>query len=163
MCGACVCVRACVCVCVCVRARSCHWLAAPGHACFCGGGILRPLLHECAVAVGGPLFRYVRKVAEVATQMFIAGDRPTVKGIVLAGVLMCLGCVELPPQCVFACGWLHASLRRFRFSVRACLALGLRPGSADFKTELQKSDLFDPRLLAIVIKVRWSRNSPWLA
>jgi hypothetical protein len=37
------------------------------------------------VVVPTPSLRYVRKVAEVATQMFIAGDRPTVKGIVLAG------------------------------------------------------------------------------
>ncbi len=33
------------------------------------------------------------------------------------------------------------------------LAFRRASGSADFKTELQKSDLFDPRLLAVVIKV----------
>lgn len=54
---------------------------------------------------------YVRKVAEMATQMFITdGQRPNVQGIVLAG-------------------------------------------SADFKSELMRSDLFDPRLAKIVIKM----------
>jgi len=48
---------------------------------------------------------YVRKVAEVATQLFIVQDRPNISGLILAG-------------------------------------------SADFKTELGASDLFDPvRLL----------------
>lgn len=53
---------------------------------------------------------YVRKVAELATQLFITNDRPNVSGIVLAG-------------------------------------------SADFKTELGTSDLFDPRLQAVVLGV----------
>lgn len=54
---------------------------------------------------------YVRKVAEMATQLFVPdGQRPNVQGIVLAG-------------------------------------------SADFKTELMRSDLFDPRLQKIVIKM----------
>lgn len=54
---------------------------------------------------------YVRKVAEMATQLYITdGQRPNVQGIVLAG-------------------------------------------SADFKTELMRSDLFDPRLAKIVIKM----------
>merc|ERR1719187_2331096 len=53
---------------------------------------------------------YVRKVAEVAVQMFIANDRPNCAGLVLAG-------------------------------------------SADFKTELSQSDMFDPRLQAVVIKI----------
>lgn len=44
---------------------------------------------------------YVRKVAEVATQLFISADRPNVAGLILAG-------------------------------------------SADFKTELSQSDMFDP-------------------
>lgn len=44
---------------------------------------------------------YVRKVAEVAVQLFITNDRPNVAGLVLAG-------------------------------------------SADFKTELSQSDMFDP-------------------
>ena len=44
---------------------------------------------------------YVRKVAEVAVQLFITQDRPNVAGLVLAG-------------------------------------------SADFKTELSQSDMFDP-------------------
>jgi len=44
---------------------------------------------------------YVRKVAEVATQLFISQDRPNVSGLILAG-------------------------------------------SADFKTELGGSDMFDP-------------------
>jgi peptide chain release factor subunit 1 len=53
---------------------------------------------------------YVRKVAEVAVQMFISGDRPNVTGLVLAG-------------------------------------------SADFKTELSQSDMFDPRLQSVLIKI----------
>lgn len=54
---------------------------------------------------------YVRKVAELATQLFIEdGQRPNVQGIVLAG-------------------------------------------SADFKSELMRSDLFDARLAKIVIKL----------
>ncbi|KAK9820569.1 hypothetical protein WJX72_011757 [[Myrmecia] bisecta] len=53
---------------------------------------------------------YVRKVAETATQFFIAGDRPNVSGLVLAG-------------------------------------------SADFKTELSQSDMFDQRLQAIILSV----------
>lgn len=53
---------------------------------------------------------YVRKVAETAVQLFIANDRPTVSGLVLAG-------------------------------------------SADFKTELSQSEMFDPRLQTKVIKV----------
>lgn len=44
---------------------------------------------------------YVRKVAEVATQLFISNDKPNIAGLILAG-------------------------------------------SADFKTELCQSDLFDP-------------------
>lgn len=44
---------------------------------------------------------YVRKVAEVATQLFITGDKPNIVGLILAG-------------------------------------------SADFKTELSQSDMFDP-------------------
>ena len=44
---------------------------------------------------------YVRKVAEVAVQLFITNDKPNVAGLVLAG-------------------------------------------SADFKTELSQSDMFDP-------------------
>ncbi|KAI8470264.1 MAG: eukaryotic release factor 1 [Monoraphidium minutum] len=53
---------------------------------------------------------YVRKVAELATQIFITNDRPNVAGLVLSG-------------------------------------------SADFKTELSQSDLFDPRLQAVVLGV----------
>jgi peptide chain release factor subunit 1 len=54
---------------------------------------------------------YVRKVAEMATQLFVTdGQRPNVQGIVLAG-------------------------------------------SADFKSELMRSDLFDPRLAKIVVKM----------
>jgi len=53
---------------------------------------------------------YVRKVAEVAVQLFITNDRPNIAGLVLAG-------------------------------------------SADFKTELSQSDMFDPRLQAKVLKV----------
>jgi peptide chain release factor subunit 1 len=46
---------------------------------------------------------YVRKVSELAVQMFITADKPNVSGLVLAG-------------------------------------------SADFKSELQTSDMFDQRL-----------------
>merc|ERR1719478_1796532 len=53
---------------------------------------------------------YLRKVAELAVQMFITADKPNVSGLVLAG-------------------------------------------SADFKTELQTSDMFDQRLARIVIKM----------
>jgi len=53
---------------------------------------------------------YVRKVAEVAVQLFIANDRPNVAGLIMAG-------------------------------------------SADFKTELSQSDMFDPRLQAKIIKI----------
>jgi peptide chain release factor subunit 1 len=54
---------------------------------------------------------YVRKVAEMATQMFIQdGQRPNVQGLILAG-------------------------------------------SADFKSELMRSDLFDPRLAKVVLKM----------
>ncbi|OTF69031.1 eukaryotic peptide chain release factor subunit 1-like protein [Euroglyphus maynei] len=53
---------------------------------------------------------YVRKVAEVATQLFITNDKPNISGLILAG-------------------------------------------SADFKTELAQSDMFDPRLQAKVLKL----------
>ncbi|CAE1283070.1 ETF1 [Acanthosepion pharaonis] len=53
---------------------------------------------------------YVRKVAEVAVQLFITNDKPNISGLVLAG-------------------------------------------SADFKTELSQSDMFDPRLQAKIIKI----------
>ncbi|KAK3606065.1 hypothetical protein CHS0354_006409 [Potamilus streckersoni] len=53
---------------------------------------------------------YVRKVAEVAVQMFISNDKPNIAGLVLAG-------------------------------------------SADFKTELSQSDMFDIRLQAKIIKI----------
>merc|ERR1712168_1317390 len=53
---------------------------------------------------------YVRKVAEVATQLFITNDKANVTGLVLAG-------------------------------------------SADFKTELSQSDMFDSRLQAKIIKL----------
>lgn len=53
---------------------------------------------------------YVRKVAEVAVQLFISNDKPNIAGLVLAG-------------------------------------------SADFKTELSQSDMFDPRLQGKIIKI----------
>ncbi|KAF4516405.1 hypothetical protein B566_EDAN008528 [Ephemera danica] len=53
---------------------------------------------------------YVRKVAEVATQMFFTNEKPNIAGLILAG-------------------------------------------SADFKTELSQSDMFDARLQAKIIKV----------
>jgi len=54
---------------------------------------------------------YIRKVAEIATKLFVPdGQKPCVQGVVLAG-------------------------------------------SADFKTQLRKSDLFDPRLGNIVIRM----------
>merc|ERR1711972_912768 len=51
---------------------------------------------------------FVRKVAELATQMFIATDKPNITGLIIAG-------------------------------------------SAEFKTDLTRSDLFDPRLEAVII------------
>jgi peptide chain release factor subunit 1 len=53
---------------------------------------------------------YVRKVAEVATQLFVTNDKPNIAGLILAG-------------------------------------------SADFKTELSQSDMFDARLQAKIIKL----------
>lgn len=53
---------------------------------------------------------YIRKVAECCVQFFIAGDRPNVSGLILAGL-------------------------------------------ADFKNELNDTDMFDQRLKAIVIKI----------
>jgi len=53
---------------------------------------------------------YLRKVAEMATQLFIMNDRPIVAGLILAG-------------------------------------------SAEFKSKLATSDLFDPRLSVIVLKL----------
>ncbi|RWS32014.1 Eukaryotic peptide chain release factor subunit 1-like protein [Leptotrombidium deliense] len=53
---------------------------------------------------------YVRKVAEVATQLFVTNDKPNIAGLILAG-------------------------------------------SADFKTELSQSDMFDPRLQAKILKL----------
>jgi peptide chain release factor subunit 1 len=53
---------------------------------------------------------YVRKVAEVATTLFITNDKPNIAGLILAG-------------------------------------------SADFKTELSQSDMFDPRLQNKIIKL----------
>jgi peptide chain release factor subunit 1 len=53
---------------------------------------------------------YIRKVAEVATQLFIANDRPNCAGLILAG-------------------------------------------SADFKTELSQSDMFDQRLQVKILKL----------
>merc|ERR1719264_1374740 len=53
---------------------------------------------------------YVRKVAELAVQMYITADKPNVSGLILAG-------------------------------------------SADFKTELSQSDMFDQRLQAKIIKL----------
>merc|ERR1719436_1868051 len=52
---------------------------------------------------------YVRKVGELATQMFITNDRPNITGLIMAG-------------------------------------------SAEFKQDLTTSDLFDPRLEAILIR-----------
>jgi len=54
---------------------------------------------------------YVRKVAEVATQLFITNDKPNISGLVLAG-------------------------------------------SADFKTELSQSDMFDPVSMLVVLAFR---------
>lgn len=53
---------------------------------------------------------YVRKVAEVATQLYISNDKPNIAGLILAG-------------------------------------------SADFKTELSQSDMFDPRLQVKILKL----------
>lgn len=53
---------------------------------------------------------YVRKVAEVATQLFVTNDKPNIAGLILAG-------------------------------------------SADFKTELSQSDMFDSRLQTKILKL----------
>ncbi len=53
---------------------------------------------------------YVRKVAEVAVQLYISNDKPNIAGLILAG-------------------------------------------SADFKTELSQSDMFDPRLQSKILKL----------
>jgi len=53
---------------------------------------------------------YLRKVCEIATQVFITNDKPNVNGLVLAGC-------------------------------------------ADFKTDLNGSDMFDPRLKPKVLKI----------
>jgi peptide chain release factor subunit 1 len=53
---------------------------------------------------------YVRKVAEMATQMFIQGDKPNITGLILAG-------------------------------------------SADFKTVLSQSDMFDVRLQPLILQL----------
>lgn len=53
---------------------------------------------------------YVRKVAEVATQLFISNDKPNIAGLILAG-------------------------------------------SADFKTELSQSDMFDPVRTVVMLYV----------
>lgn len=62
---------------------------------------------------------YVRKVAEVATQLYITNDKPNIAGLILAG-------------------------------------------SADFKTELSQSDMFDPvslcALIILVPKITFKRN-----
>ena len=58
---------------------------------------------------------YVRKVAEVATQLFITNDKPNISGLILAG-------------------------------------------SADFKTELNQSDMFDQ----VCFNSKLS-NSNWLS
>ena len=72
--------------------------------CECSGAVyLAPLF-------GDRMAAFLLQVAESATQFFIANDRPTVSGLVLAG-------------------------------------------SADFKTELSQSDMFDQRLQAIVLAV----------
>ena len=65
---------------------------------------------------------YVRKVAEVAVQLFITNDRPNVAGLVLAG-------------------------------------------SADFKTELSQSDMFDPvsstlKLVFLNLEYFWPVEAP---
>lgn len=53
---------------------------------------------------------YVRKVAEVATQLFVSNDKPNIAGLILAG-------------------------------------------SADFKTELSQSDMFDPVSDILVLRI----------
>lgn len=55
---------------------------------------------------------YVRKVAEVATQLFITNDKPNIAGLILAG-------------------------------------------SADFKTELSQSDMFDPVSFCFFSLEKW--------
>lgn len=64
---------------------------------------------------------YLRKVAELATQLFITNDRVTAY--------------------ISTCNCLQPN-------VSGLILAGL----ADFKNDLQQSDLFDPRLKAVVIK-----------
>lgn len=59
---------------------------------------------------------YVRKVAEVATQLYITSDKPNIAGLILAG-------------------------------------------SADFKTELSQSDMFDPVSRRSLLSVRTIKPS----
>lgn len=59
---------------------------------------------------------YVRKVAEVATQLFITNDKPNIAGLILAG-------------------------------------------SADFKTELSQSDMFDPVSYFTLIIFSWNSGN----
>ena len=58
---------------------------------------------------------YVRKVAEVATQLYITNDKPNIAGLILAG-------------------------------------------SADFKTELSQSDMFDPVSKILFRKIFFRRS-----
>jgi len=105
------------------------FIVMDGHGCLYGtlAGNTREVLHKFTVDLpkkhgrGGQSalrfarlrmekrHNYVRKVAEVAVQMFISDNKVNVAGIILAG-------------------------------------------SADFKSELQTSDMFDPRLVRAVIK-----------
>ncbi|WIA22719.1 hypothetical protein OEZ86_009680 [Tetradesmus obliquus] len=73
---------------------------------------------------------YVRKVAELATQMYITNHRPNVAGLV----------AELATQMYIT-------------NDRPNVAGLVLSGSADFKTELSQSDMFDPRLQAVVLGV----------
>lgn len=106
------------------------FIVMDGNGCLFGtlSGNTREILHKISVDLpkkhgrGGqsaPRFarlrlekrgHYVRKVAEMAKQLFITNDRPNVAALVLAG-------------------------------------------SAEFKHQLAQSDLFDPRLAAVVTKI----------
>ncbi|KOB71721.1 Eukaryotic translation termination factor 1 [Operophtera brumata] len=71
---------------------------------------------------------YVRKVAEVATQLFISADRPNVAGLILAG------------SADFKTELSQSDMFDPRRPAQRGLILA---GSADFKTELSQSDMFD--------------------
>jgi peptide chain release factor subunit 1 len=74
---------------------------------------------------------YVRKVAELAVQFFISGDK----------------------VCFLAQVLLRSNLITRLLFLQVNVTGLVLAGSADFKTELSQSDMFDPRLQAKLVKV----------